>query len=148
VRGFGRTVCFARVIFSLLHLVLTIRALLRCVSERYTFGILGGLARAGLMIVGAVIGFKQMAMVMLPGRLTLKLSPDAPSQALAVALLLVSIAGPVVTFAVLWISYRRYHDAPAAQEEKLQRPFGAWLPVGILDAISVAVAVFVVAFSE
>lgn len=129
-------------IFSILHLVLTIRALLRSLAERFVFGIVGGFLRAGLMMVGAVIGFKQAAIVMLP-HMTLRLSPRErePSLALSLALLLVSVLGPVVTFSVLFTSYRRCQHVPAAQEEKLQRPFRAWLPVGIVDAIYVVIAV-------
>jgi hypothetical protein len=127
-------------IFSLLHLVLTIRALLRSLSQRFVFGIVAGLLRAGLMLLGAVIGFKQAAIVMLP-HMTLRLSPSEPSFALSLGLLFVSVVGPIVTFSLLWASYRRFQDVPAAQEEKLERPFRAWLPVGILDAIYVVVTI-------
>ena len=134
-------------IFSLVHLVLTFRALLRSLSERFFFGIVGGLLRAALMLVGAVIGFKQAAVVMLP-HMTLRLSPSDPSLASSLVLLFVSVAGPVVTFALLWIDYRRFQSVPAAREEELQRPFRAWLPVAILDALYVVITVGAVWIAE
>ncbi len=129
-------------IFSLLHLVLAVRALARSVTERFVFGVVGGLVRIGLMVVGAMLALKQSAFIMLPG-VNLHASPSEGSSASAsaAALLLVSIAGPVLSASVLWASYRRFHDVPFAEEEKLQRPFNAWLPVGILDAIYVVIAI-------
>ena len=135
-------------VVSVLHLVLTVRALLRCVSERYVFGIVGGLARAALIVVGACIGGGGGAVVMLPG-LTLTLSPSGESSLERVlGQLVLSALGPALAFAVLWASYRRFHDAPAAEEEERQRPFRAWLPVAIVDAIYVVVMVGAMAISE
>ena len=149
-RGGRDAVWSGALIFSILHLVFTIRALLRSLSERFVFGIVGGFLRAGLMLVGAVIGFKQAAIVMLP-HMTLRLSPSDesdPSLGLSLGLLFVSVVGPIVTFSVLWTSYRRSQNVPVAQEEKLQRPFRAWLPVGIIDAIYVVITVGAIWISE
>jgi hypothetical protein len=138
----------SRVILSLLHLVLTIRAFLRSLSERFLFGIVVGLVRAALMVVGAIVSAKQATLFMLPG-MTLRSpgSSSAPSGA-DVGILLVTILGPILTFAVLWVSWRRYQDVTAAREEVLRRPFDAWLPVGVLDAIYVVISVGAVWFVE
>ena len=40
------------------------------------------------------------------------------------------VLGPVVMGVVLWVAHRRCRDVPAAEEERLSRPFIAWLPVG------------------
>ncbi len=61
------------------------------------------------------------------------MAKPAPATATVMALA-ATVLGPVVSFAVLGIAHRRKKDVPAAQEERLGRPFNAWLPVALLDA--------------
>lgn len=85
-------------IFSLLHLVLMIRALSRSVSDGFLFGIVGGVV---LLVVGVVLAVKQTPALLLPGlnlNLILRSSTEAPSLGLSVGVALVSVLGPALTF--------------------------------------------------
>jgi hypothetical protein len=130
-------------IVSLLYLVLIARALVRSFSSRFVFGIVVGLMRVVLMVAALVVCLQHGVMIMLPG-LTLR-STDSSAVAGSA---LYAIAGPVLTFALVFASWRRFQNVPAAQEEMLQRPFAAWLPVGILDAIYVAIAIAAAVIAE
>ena len=134
-------------IFSLLHFVLTVRALLRCASEKYLVGVVGSLVRALLLVLGAVLVSKRSMIVMIPPLPTLTVNRAATESEPSLVLPLLAIVGPLLTFALLWVAYRRFQDVPAAQEEKLQRPFDALLPVGIVDAIGLVIFVGAVAFA-
>jgi len=136
-----------RVLLSFLQVALTIRAIMRSVAERYVLGIVGGLARVALMGLGAVASLGQMSIVMLPG-ITLK-SPAThdPSVLASVGLLLAGVGGPLLTFVVVWTAHRATRDIPAAQEERASRPFMAWVPVAVLDAMYLVVSIGAAAFS-
>jgi hypothetical protein len=134
-------------ILSILHLVVAIRAALRSYAEGFLFGMVGGFARAAMMIAAFLLSFQHMGLIMLPG-LTLRGSGEAaPSLGVSLGLALVVIGGPILSFAVLWAAWRRFQDVPAAQEEKLKKPFGAWLPVGILDAAYLLITIAAIAFA-
>lgn len=130
-------------IFSVLQLVLVIRAFMRSAAEKFPVGIALGLARVALMLWAAAISFRQASIVIMSG-LTLRL----PASGGTLSAPFVALAGPLVSFAVLAVSWKRYRNAPAANEEKLRRPFEAWLPVAILDAMYVVVMIGAVWFSE
>lgn len=134
-------------LLSFLQVALTIRAIMRSVAERYVLGIVGGLARVALMGLGAVASLGQMSIVMLPG-ITLK-SPAThdPSVLASVGLLLAGVGGPLLTFVVVWTAHRATRDIPAAQEERASRPFMAWVPVAVLDAMYLVVSIGAAAFS-
>jgi hypothetical protein len=135
-------------IISVLHLVLTIRAIVRSISEKFLFGVIGGIGRAALMVLGALMSFQQMSLLMLPG-FTLRFLPSTfPSALLSAGLLLVALGGPILTFAIVWAAHRRTKNVPAAQEEKVGRPFMAWVPVAILDAMYLVVSVGAAVISE
>jgi hypothetical protein len=137
------------VILSLPHFLLTIRALLRSVAERYVLGIACGILRAALLVAGEVIAFVHGSIIS-PSPLRFVLGAPtnaAPSLAVSVGVVAIVVVSPVVTFGVLWSSYRRFHEAPAALEAKLRRPFSAWLPVGVLEAMFVVATVASFAFA-
>jgi hypothetical protein len=108
------------VIVSVVQLIAVVNAFVRSVQERFIVGIACGSIRALLLVASAF------------GALSAR-----PSLALAGVAL-----GPIVSFAALYIAYRRKKDAPAAQEERLGRPFVAWLPVTLFDAASIAINLF------
>jgi hypothetical protein len=114
---------------SIVHFALALNALLRCMRERFVVGIVGAVGRAALMVAVVVLGF----------RLTFPGTQD-PSAKEAAAFLMAIVFGPLISFTVLVIAKRRAQNAPAADEERLERPFTAWLPVAIIDAMFVVAA--------
>jgi hypothetical protein len=110
---------------SLLHLVLCANAIVRCARERWALGVLGGIARLCLIVVVGLGAFAAL------------LSVSGAWTGLGVAV--AAIAGPVITFTVIALAWRRSHLVPAAQEEQAERPLRAWVPVGVVDAIFVVI---------
>jgi len=120
---------------SLLQLALLVRALVRCIAERYSVGAIGAVARLSLL-VGGVGGVAMSYFASATGS-------GRPSPALSLMTIAAVVLGPIVSFTVLWMAHRRRANVPAAQEERLGRPFDVWLPVALLDAAYVAITVFV-----
>ncbi len=119
------------VFFSLLQVAAVVRALSRSTGERFVPGIVGGLARSVLMVLGLLA----IVWATFP-----KAGAPAPA-ILGLMALSAAVLGPLVSFAVLWSAHVRKRDVPFAQEERLSRPFGAWLPVALFDMIFVAMSV-------
>ena len=129
------------VFISVLQLAAIVNAFFRSVSERFTLGIVGALVRAGLLAAGAIAAVLVRS-VRYPGS-------DVPVPSVPGLFVLVgTVLGPMVSFFVLWMAYRRKADAPAAQEERASRPFGAWLPVALFDGAFVAINVFALLMSR
>lgn len=124
------------VIVSVVQLFAVVNAFVRSVQERFIVGVACGCLRALLLVAGGV-GALWARSVRAPGME----APVPPSAATSIALAAV-VLGPIVSFAALWLAHRRKKDAPAAEEERLGRPFGAWLPVALFDAAAVAINVF------
>jgi len=123
------------VFISLIHVFLTIRALVKSAAERFVPGVIGGVVRTALLIVTPVVAFKAGASLL---GMHVRLRDTDP---LLLATTGLSVLGPLVTIGVLVVARERYRDVPMAQEERLMRPFSAWLPVGVLDGIFVMIGV-------
>jgi hypothetical protein len=123
------------VIVSILQLAAVINALVRSLQARFIVGIASGCVRALLLVAGAfgALWARSVGASVTEARVPVL----ATSMALAATVL-----GPMVSFATLWLAHRRKKDAPAAEEERLGRPFTAWLPVALFDATFVAINVF------
>ena len=127
--------------FSLLQLALCVRALAGSLREGFAIGIAGGFARVMLMLlVAAAMLTSPMSLV--PGLH----QPALLSGWAASATLIGAIAGPAVSFGVVGVAYARTRNVPMAEEERSRRPLTLWLPVGVLDAMYVAVQVLGVLF--
>jgi hypothetical protein len=114
----------------IVHFAVTVNALQRCVRERFVVGIVGGIGRAALMITAIVLGFR----LTFPGT-------DGPSASHGAAFLMATMGGPLISFTTVVLAKRRAQNAPAAEEERLERPFTAWLPVAIIDAMFVVAGI-------
>jgi hypothetical protein len=118
---------FVFLFLAIVELAAIVNAFFRSVAERFLVGAIGGAVRVLCLLVAGVgsvrFAFHHMA------------ASNTPLPAVeALAVLIGTILGPIVTFVVLWVAHRRRKDAPAAEEEQLARPFDAWFPVGLLDA--------------
>jgi hypothetical protein len=137
-------------ILSLLLFVLVVRAALRSYRERFPLGAIGGAVRAVSMIAALAIGFDSVGLVMMPGIKIGSASARAGapvSPAVALLPLVLEVGGPILSLVVAYRAWKRFQDVPAAQEEALQRPFDAWLPPAILDALVLAVGLAAVGFA-
>jgi hypothetical protein len=129
--------------FSLLQVVLCVRALTGCRREHFVPGVLGAVARLAFAALLAA------AMVTSPLALIPGLNkPALASGVAALATVVAAIGGPMTSFAVLALAHRRTRDAIAADEERLGRPFMLWLPVASFDAVSVVLQVFAMWFAR
>jgi hypothetical protein len=123
------------VLVSVLQLFAVINAFVRSLRDRFIAGVAGGLVRALLLVAGTAAA--------LWIRATAVSGSGAPVPAAPAAMALAAtILGPLVAFAALWLAHLRKKDASAAEEERLGRPFTAWLPVALFDAAFVAMNVF------
>ncbi len=123
------------VFVSVLQLATIVNAFARSIRERFLLGTLGALGR-GVLLVAAAIGVIWVRFVHFPGS-----DVPAPAGPTLVALA-ATVLGPILSFVVLWVAHRRRRDVPAAEEERLSRPFMAWLPVALFDAALVFAQVF------
>jgi multisubunit Na+/H+ antiporter MnhC subunit len=120
---------------SVIQFATIVNAFIKSLGERFTLGAIGALVRAALLILGSA-GAVWSRFVSYPGS-------DIPAPALASFMVMTAVVlGPMLTGMVLWVAYRRCKDVPAAEEERLGRPFNAWLPVGLFDAVFVVISVF------
>ncbi|UQA61736.1 hypothetical protein [Polyangium aurulentum] len=111
---------------------LNVRAFVRCREERFRHGIIAGAVR-GLVVA--------LSTVLLLWGYFPRLGGGLPRWA-GPAIGVLAVALPLLSFPVLASAYRRMRDAPAATEERASRPFDAWLPIGILDAILLVIMGF------
>jgi len=111
---------------------LNIRAIARCRDARSRLGVVAGAAR-GLVVVLLTVLLLWGYFPRLGGGIPRWVGP---------AILGLAVAQPLLSFPVLAVTYRQMRDAPAAQEEQASRPFDAWLPVGILDAVLLVILLF------
>lgn len=118
-------------LFMLGFLLVVLNALLRSIRERFVLGVVGGAVRAGLLSLATVEGLRA-DLAHMAGH------PD-PSGLQAFILANAPIAGPAVSFGVLFVAYRRTQDLPAADEQRARRPFGAWLSVALIDAVLIVI---------
>jgi len=129
------------VFFSLLQFIAIVNAFLRSWRERFVLGTIGAVLRALLSIAGAV-GAVWERLVRFPGS-------DVPAPlGASVIVLLAAALGPLLSFVVLWSAHRRRKDAPMLEEERLSRPFNAWLPVALFDVAFVAINGFAYLISK
>jgi hypothetical protein len=117
------------VFVAIVHVLLVLNASLRSTLERFVLGAAAGVLRVVLLGVVTVNAFKATFAT------TAATSPP-PNPALLAAL----VVGPIVSFVVLVVAYRRMRDVPAALEDRASRVFKAWLGVGIIDAMYVVIA--------
>jgi uncharacterized membrane protein YhaH (DUF805 family) len=110
-----------------LNTSLNIRAFVRCLDERFHLGVIAGAVRALVVVL--------LTALLLWGYFP-RLGGGLPWW-VGRAILPLAVAQPLLALPVLALAYRRMHDAPAAMEQHASRPFDAWLPIGILDAILV-----------
>ena len=109
-------------------------ASVRCAQERWTIGIAAAVLRVALMAIPAIPSPLSLA----PG---IGHHPTVVSGGLGAAVALAAIAGPLTSFAVVALAWRRTRDLPAAEERRASRPLHAWIPVGIIDAIFVVIQI-------
>lgn len=119
---------------TLLELAAILRALFVCFKERFSFGGVAAVARLVLLVVGVIAYFVVLARS--------GAAPEAQaSPPQAIVLVAALWGGPLTSFVTLWQASRRAHDVPAAQEEQLGRPFDAWLPVALIDAVWIVIQI-------
>lgn len=118
------------ILISIVHLLVTLNALVRSFSSRFWVGAIAGVLRAVLMVVGIIVGFR----LSFPGS-------EGPPPGPALIALVVAVLGPVVSFGTLFVAHWRASNVPARDEERMGRPFMAWLPVALLDAAFVVIAI-------
>ena len=121
-----------------LQLAVTVNAFVRSLKERFSVGWIGAIARAILLIAGGAASLRLSFASMAPT--TVAGSPDM--MRLARVSLISTVCGPALSFGVLWLAHRRKRHAPLVDEERLGRPFDAWLPVALFDAAFVVMSVF------
>jgi hypothetical protein len=105
---------------ALLVVVGTVRALVVSAREKFGVGTLLGAAR---LLLAVVVAWAVVSFVAVP-----------PRAELALLIVAAEVFGPLLSAVIVFAAWRRYQDVPAADEARLERPFGAWLPVAILDA--------------
>lgn len=127
--------------FSLLQLALCVRALAGCVRERFGIGVAAGVARLALMVL-LMAAMLSSPLSLIPGLH----QPAIASGWAGPAMVIAAVAGPMVSFGVLVVAHLRARNVPMLEEERLGRPFMLWLPVGVLDAIYVALQLFAIWF--
>ncbi len=115
----------------------SIRALVASKRERFRVGVYAGALRAL-----TVIPLGMSLVVAYFPRLTGPLPWVGPLVVVAIALM------PSSSFVALGKAFRLTQNVPAIQEEQASRPFNAWLPVAIVDAILVVIALVVVVLSH
>lgn len=127
---------------SVLQVIAIVNALVRSLQSRFAAGIVAAIVRGLLLAIVVVSALSRTPNVQAPGT-----DAPVPTQ-MSWAVLVAAVVGPIVSFAALWLAYRRKRDAPAAQEEVVGRPFTAWLPVALFDAAFVAINVFATVISN
>jgi hypothetical protein len=123
--------------FSLLQFALCVRALVGCLRERFGIGSAGAVARLTLMALVAAASLSS-PISLIPGLH----QPGIVIGWAAIATVVGAVGGPLVSLGVLAVAYLRSRNVPMADEERVGRPFSLWLPVGLLDAIYVALQIF------
>jgi hypothetical protein len=123
--------------FSLVQFVLCIRALIGSARERFAVGTAGGVLRLAFMVL-LVLAMFSSPLSLVPGLH----QPAIASGWAGVGTVVAAVGGPLVSFGVLVVAHLRTRNVPMAEEERIGRPFNLWLPVGVFDAIYVALQIF------
>ncbi len=118
------------ILVAIVHVSLVLNASVRSVLERFVLGSAGGVLRVVLLGV-VTVGTVKASFA----------ASDAPAPSPAYGLLAALVLGPMISFVVLFMAYRRMRDVPAAQEDRASRVFKAWLGVGIIDAMYVVIMI-------
>jgi hypothetical protein len=124
------------VFFSLLQFYLIVRATLVSRREKFSFGVAAGALRTVLALSNATVA------VLLRIHQVSNQTAAEPS-GLASAAFIGMVLGPIVSSTTLWFAYQRTKNLAASQEEAASRPFGAWLPVVLIDAVFIGLQVFI-----
>jgi hypothetical protein len=104
-------------------------AIVRAWQARFWAGLVAAVVRLSLLVTAIVlIGFSL-------------LSPHAPAEA-APLTLAVFWAGPLVSFAMSFATWRRSKNVPYLQEREAHRVFMPWAVLACLDMVGVAFWVF------
>jgi hypothetical protein len=117
---------------SVLQVVAIGYAFARSTRERYIVGSVGAALRAILFVVAGVSGFL-VRLLRFPGL------PIPTPFVLSVVAIVAALLGPLVSFLCLWLAHRRSENVSSADEERLGRPFRAWMPVAILEVVAIVV---------
>jgi len=125
------------ILVAIVHVSLVLNASVRSVLERFILGSAGGVLRVVLLGVVTVSTVKASFA-----------ASDAAAPSPAYGLLAALVLGPMISFVVLFMAYRRMRDVPAAQEDRASRVFKAWLGVGIIDAMYVVIMIGASAISR
>lgn len=112
------------------QIYLAVRALVASRHETFQLGVYAACAR---LVALVPLGVLLMA-AYFPG--LLPVLPWGGFAAMGASALM-----PLVSFVTIWKAHQRTQDAPAADEERASRPFDAWLPIAIVDAIMVVIVV-------
>lgn len=123
------------VLFDAFMLFATVVALVGSFSARFTFGIVTGFAR---LLVGCA-AIPIIFLSSFPG-------VDGPSRGVVVGSLAVAIGGPVLSFGTVFAAYWRARDVPAREEEAMRKPLMAWVPIAMMDGMSIFAAAALQAF--
>jgi hypothetical protein len=118
-----------------LLLFAAVYATVRSSSLRFWSGTIAGILRALLVLAGGAIG----AVVLFDSR------PPSSLTILAVAL---GILGPVLSFTMVFVIFTMKANVPAREEERPNSLLMAWLPVALLDAVLILVALTGLALSR
>lgn len=116
---------------SILNISLSARALARCVREQFRPGITAGVVRGGAAVLAFWLGLRMHFWGM-----------ENPPPWVGLALCALLLVMPFASGTALLLAHRRRLGVPAAEEMAASRPFDAWLPAGIVDAILVVIGLF------
>ena len=120
-------------LFALVQLGMLVRAVARSSAEKFALGTVGGVVRIVLLVAGGIAYFRAAAGSMAA-------ATSAPSIGVASTILAAEVLGPLVSFVVLAVAYRRTRvEVPALEEKKLSGPFDIWLPIASIDALGIVV---------
>jgi hypothetical protein len=108
-----------------------VMAIARAVRGRFTWGIVAGVLRLLLVIASVwMVGIR-----LLSSGMGLHQSPLS---------LLVFVAGPLVSFSMVFLTWRHKRSVPLLEEEAFDRVFMPWIAVACVDAASMCLGLFAV----
>ncbi len=112
---------------ALVHFLACVYATVRSASSGFRFGVRAGVVRACLLVLATAFALRGTSLLV---------------SATATWL------GAPLSFATVFVAYRRARDVPAAKQEAADRPFMAWVPTAIIDALTVLIAVASAVFAR
>jgi hypothetical protein len=119
----------------ILHMGFLMHALVRCGLDRFWLGAFAGLMRALLSTAGIIASVKLIAHGLAPAQ------PPSTATVPALIFAATAIVGPLTSFAIVFVAYRRTRNIPALQEEKRMPVLTAWIPVALLDVVYTVLAI-------